>query len=338
MDFSPAPSPHRSMTKPLAISLLVLLLGMLGMSGLQAADNTQRWPQKQVRFIVSTAAGGASNIMARLLAERLQSFWGEQILVENKTGGAAVIATESVVRSAPDAHVMGLLASSFVVTSALRNDLPYDIRRDLRAVTHIGSAPAVLVARADFGASRPADFAALARANPGKFSYGSPSVNSNGHRAGEALKRALGIDLVHIPFKGGSQATAALLGGQISMMMATPTGFQQHISSGRLKIIGVSSAKRFPTNPEAPTFAESGLPGFEMVEWWMLLAPAQTPTALVERIHQDVAAATRRGDFHQRMLDLGIETFAATPAESTRFLQSEIERWGRDAKPLGLTP
>jgi tripartite-type tricarboxylate transporter receptor subunit TctC len=205
-------------------------------------------------------------------------------------------------------------------------------------VTHIGSAPAVLVARADFGASRPADFAALARANPGKFSYGSPSVNSNGHRAGEALKRALGIDLIHIPFKGGSQATAALLGGQISLMMATPTGFQQHISSGRLKIIGVSSAKRFPTNPEAPTFAESGLPGFEMVEWWMLLAPAQTPTALVERIYQDVAAATRRGDFHQRMLDLGIETFAATPTESARFLQSEIERWGRDAKSLGLTP
>ena len=148
MFFSPTPSLHRSVTKPLAISLLVLLLGM---SGLQAADNAARWPQRPVRFIVSTAAGGASDIMARLLAERLQSLWGEQILVENKTGGAAVIATESVVRSTPDAHVMGLLASSFVVTAALRNDLPYDIRRDLRAVTHIGSAPAVLVARGAMG-------------------------------------------------------------------------------------------------------------------------------------------------------------------------------------------
>jgi tripartite-type tricarboxylate transporter receptor subunit TctC len=276
--------------------------------------------------------------MARLLAERLQPIWGEQVLVDNRTGGAAVIATEAVVRAAPDGHVLGLLASSFVVTSALRSDLPYDIARDLRAVTHVGSAPALLVARADFPASTPGALIALERTRPGEFSFASPSVNSNGHRAGEAFKRAAGIDLVHVPFKGGAPATAALLGGQVSLMMATPTGFQQHIDSGRLKVLGVSSARRFAANPDAPTFAESGLPGFDMVEWWLLVAPARTPVALIERIHRDVLTAIRQGEFHARMLDLGIETFAAPPPESAVFLEREITRWGRDAKVLGLTP
>ena len=273
-----------------------------------------------------------------MLAERLQPIWGQQVLVDKKNGGTAVIATEALVRTAPDGHVLGLFASSFVVTAALRKDLPYDILRDLRAVTHVGLAPALLVARADFPASSPAEFFALAKANPGKYSYGSPSVNSNGHRAGEALKQAVGLDLVHVPFKGGAPATAALLGGQITLMMATPTGFQQHIASGRLKVIGVSRAKRFPTNPEAPTFAESGASGFDMVEWWPLTAPAQTPGALVERIHRDTAAAVKQGDFYRRMIDLGIETFAQTPAASAVFLKREVERWERDAKALGLTP
>lgn len=302
----------------------------------QGAD--ARFPVRPVRLVVSTAAGGASDIMARLLAERLQPRWGQQILVENRTGGAAVIATEAVVRGTPDGHVLGLLASSFVVTGALRDDLPYDIRRDLRAVTHVGSAPALLVARSDFPASTPAEMIALAKRSPGRHAYGSPSINSNGHRAGEAFKRAAGIDLVHVPFKGGAPATAALLGGQIDLMMATPTGFQQHIESGRLKVIGVTSARRFPTNPQAPTFAESGLPGFDNVEWWLVVAPAQTPEAIVARIHRDVAAATREGDFHKRMLDLGIETFSASPAESAAFLEREVVRWNRDARALGLVP
>lgn len=322
-----------------AVASATLMLACWSTTSLAAdAPPTSRWPQRPVRLIVSTAAGGASDIMARLLGERLQPVWGEQVLVDNRTGGAAVIATEAVVRSAPDGHVLGLLASSFVVTSALRGDLTYDIARDLRAITHVGSAPALLVARTDFPASTPAALIALARTRPGQLAFASPSINSNGHRAGEAFKRAAGIDLVHVPFKGGAPATAALLGGQVDLMMATPTGFQQHIESGRLKVLGVSSARRFPTNPDAPTFAESGLLGFDMVEWWLLVAPARTPAALVERIHRDVLAATRQGDFHARMLDLGIETFAAPPAESTAFLEREIARWGRDARVLGLTP
>ena len=322
-----------------AFVLVSMLVSMLAGCQARAADSSAvRWPQRPVHLIVSTAAGGASDIMARLLGERLQPLWGEQVLVENRTGGGAVIATEAVVRAAPDGHVLGLLASSFVVTSALRDDMPYIITRDLRAVTHVGSAPALLVSRADFPASAAADVIALARARPGQLSYGSPSINSNGHRAGEVFKRDARIDLVHVPFKGGAPATAALLGGQIDLMMATPPGFQQHIASGRLKVIGVSSARRFPAFPDAPTFAESGLPGFDRVEWWLVVAPARTPAALVDRIYRDVATATRSGDFHARMLDLGIETFAASPAESARFLAAEIERWGREARSLGLTP
>lgn len=316
----------------------VLLFAAAAACAADVASGQAAWPAKPVRIIVSTAAGGASDIVARLLAERLTVMWKQQVLVDNRPGGGGVIAADGVARAAPDGHTLGQLGSTLALNPAIRHDLPYDTARDLRAIAHFGNAPAVLATRADFPANTPAELIALLRAQPGKHSYGSPGASTNGHRAMEALKQSLGLDVVHIPYKSGALATNDLLGGQISMLMATPTAFTQHIKSGRLKAIATTGAKRFPTMTAVPTFAESGVAAYDMVEWWMLIGPAQVPDALVERIQRDIAAIVSQPDFNPRMLELGIETFARTPDESARFLKDELARWEKSAKVLGLTP
>jgi tripartite-type tricarboxylate transporter receptor subunit TctC len=174
------------------------------------------------------------------------------------------------------------------------------------------------------------------KANPGKYAYGSPGASTNGHRAMEALKRAAGIDVIHVPYKGGATAVTDLIGGQIAMLMATPTAFMQHIRAGRLKAIAVTSAKRFQTMPDVPTLVESGVAGFDHVEWWMFVAPARVPPAIATRLHKDLSAVVSQADFKRRVLELDIETFANTREASQVFLQRELARWARDAKPLGM--
>ena len=316
---------------------LVLLLALGAcVSSTAWAQAQPAWPTKPVRIIVSTAAGGASDIVARLLAERLTVLWKQQVLVDNRPGGGGVIAAEGVARAAPDGYTLGQLGSTLALNPAIRNDLAYDTARDLRAIMHFGSAPALLATRADFPASTPAELFSLIKAQPGKYSYGSPGASTDG--CAEVIASPLGLDVVHIPYKSGALATNDLLGGQISMLMATPTAFTQHIKSGRLKAIATTGAKRFPTMPAVPSFAEAGVPGYDMVEWWMMIGPSHLPDALIDRIQRDMAAVVSQPEFTRRLLDLGIETFVRTPDESARFLKDELTRWEKSAKTLGLKP
>ena len=296
------------------------------------------FPNKPVRIILSAGAGGASDIVARIVAERLAAPWKQTVLVENRPGGGAVIATEAVARATPDGYTLGLFGSTLALNPAIRSDLRYDTARDLRAILYFGAAPAALTTRADFPARTPAEFFAVVKANPGKYAYGSPGASTNGPRAMEALKRATGIDVIHVPYKGGATAVTDVLGGQIAMLMATPTAFAQHIRSGRLKAIAVTSAQRFQTMPDVPTFAESGVPGFDHVEWWMFVGPARIPAAIEAKLHKDLSAVVSQADFRGRLLDLDIETFANSREASQAFLKGELARWARDVKALQLAP
>ena len=302
------------------------------------AQAQSTFPNKPVRIILSAGAGGASDIVARIVAERLAAPWKQTVLVENRPGGGAVIATEAVARATPDGYTLGLFGSTLALNPAIRTDLRYDTARDLRAILYFGAAPAVLTTRADFPARTPAEFFAVVKANPGKYAYGSPGASTNGHRAMEALKRATGIDVIHVPYKGGATAVTDLIGGQIAMLMATPTAFAQHIRSGRLKAIAVTSAQRFQTMPDVPTFAESGAPGFDHVEWWMFVGPARIPAAIEAKLHKDLSAVVAQADFRSRVLELDIETFANSREASQVFLKGELARWARDVKALQLAP
>lgn len=294
------------------------------------------FPHKPVRIILSAGAGGASDIVARMVGERLTARWKQTVLVENRPGGGAVIATEAVARATPDGYTLGLFGSTLALNPAIRTDLRYDTLRDLRAILYFGAAPAVLTVGAGFPARTPAAFFALIKAGPGKYVYRSPGASTNGHRAMEALKRAMGLDIVHVPYKGGATAVTDLLGGQIAMLLATPTAFAQHVRSGRLKAIAVTSARRFQTMPDVPTFAESGVPGFDHVEWWMFVGPARMPAAIETQWHTELAAIVAQADLRQRWLDLDIETFTNTREASDAFLRRELSRWARDAKALGM--
>jgi tripartite-type tricarboxylate transporter receptor subunit TctC len=320
----------------LGVALRNALLALL--MGVSPWALAQEFPNKAVRIILSAGAGGASDIVARIVAERLSVPWKQTVLVENRPGGGAVIATEAVALATPDGYTLGLFGSTLALNPAIRNDLRYDTARDIAALLYFGSAPAALTVRADFPARTPAEFFAVVKANPGKYAYGSPGASTNGHRAMEALKRAAGIDVIHVPYKGGATAVTDLIGGQIAMLMATPTAFMQHIRAGRLKVIAVTSAKRFQTMPEVPTLAESGVAGFDHVEWWMFVAPARVPPAIATRLHKDLSAVVSQADFKSRVLELDIETFATTREASQAFLQRELARWARDAKPLGMIP
>jgi tripartite-type tricarboxylate transporter receptor subunit TctC len=303
-----------------------------------AAHVQGAYPNKPVRIILSAGPGGAQDVMARMAGERLAPIWKQNVIVENRTGGGAVIATEAIARATADGHTLGLLGSTLATNPAVRNDLRYDTRRDLSAILYFASAPSVLTVRAEFPARTPQEFIAVVKASPGKFPYASPGASTNGHRAMEALKRMAGLDLTHVPYKGGGPAMIDLLAGQVPMLMASPTAFGQHIRSGRLRAIAVTSPQRFQTMPDVPTLAESGLPGFDHVEWWMLIGPARIPEAVEARVHRDFSTVVAQPDFKNRVLELDVETFPNTREASRAFLRHELARWARDAKALGMVP
>lgn len=317
------------------IRVIIAAAGALWGASVLAQD---AFPTKPVRIILSTATGGASDTMVRLIGERLAPQWKQNVLVENRPGGGAVIATEVIARANPDGHTLGLLGSTVATNPAVRTDLRYDTQRDLRALLYCGTAPAVLTTRADFPAHNVAEFFALVKAAPDKYLYGSAGMSTNGHRSMEALKRAVGFDIRHVPYKGVVGAVTDLLGGQIPILMAAPTAFKQHIKSGRLRALAVTSAKRFQTLPDVPTLAESGVAGFDHAEWWMFVVPARVPEAIEARLHKDIAAIVAQADFKQRMLEYDVETFVTTREASREHLRRQLARWARDAKALGVTP
>jgi tripartite-type tricarboxylate transporter receptor subunit TctC len=322
----------------MGVALGSAMLALMVLVSPMAQAQAQAFPAKPVRIIVSSAAGGASDTVARLIAEQLAAQWQQSVIVENRTGGAAVIATEILARATPDGHTLALLGSTLATNPAVRSDLRYDTARDLRPILYFGAAPAALTVRADFPARTPAEFFVVVKAAPGKYSYGSPGISTNGHRSAELLKRAMGLSITHVPYKGAVPAVTDLIGGQIAMLMATPTAFMQHIKAGRLKAIAVTSARRFPTMPDVPTFAESGVPNFDHVEWWMFVVPARVPEAVEARLHKDLSAVVAQPEFRQRVLNLDIETFPNTREASREHLRRELARWARDAKALGLMP
>lgn len=311
---------------------------LLALSVSLTAYAQRDFPAKPVRIILSAGPGGAQDVMARMAGERLLPLWKQNVIVENRTGGGAVIATEAIARATPDGHTLGLLGSTLATNPAVRNDLRYDTTRDLSPILYFASAPSVLTVRAEFPARTPQEFIAVVKASPGKFAYASPGASTNGHRAMEALKRAAGLDVTHVPYKGGGAAMIDLLAGQVPMLMASPTAFGQHIRSGRLRAIAVTSPQRFQTMPDVPTLAESGLPGFDHVEWWMLIGPARMPETVEAKVHRDFSVVVAQPDFKSRVLELDVETFPNTREASRAFLRRELARWARDAKALGMMP
>ena len=311
----------------------LLFLLLLVFSGAAAA---QEWPAKPVRMIVPYAAGGLPDTMARILGTRLGEALGQQMVVENRGGAGGISGTEAVAKAAPDGYTL-LVADvgQVAINPHVYASLPYDPLKDLVPVTLLGTTSLFLVAHPGVPAANFTELVALARAQPGKLNYGSSGTGSIHHLATEALKAALKLDIVHVPYKGMGQAVPALLGGQVSFLFSALPAIESHVKAGKLKLLAISTPKRSAQAPEVPTVAELGVPGYDFAPEIGVLAPAGIAPGLVARISAEIAKAVKSAEVSQRYLQLGIEAVGSTPEAYSARIRAAYDRYAQVVKASG---
>lgn len=296
----------------------------------------QPYPSKPIRFIVPFAPGGSADIVARILAPRLTDAFGQQVVVENRGGASAIIGTEAVAKAAPDGYVIGLGGfSSHVINAHLFAKLPYDPVRDFVAITVMTRIPNVYSAHPSLPAKSVAELVALARAKPGAITYASSGSGSSQHLSGVLLQNLTGIRITHVPYRSGAPAVTDLLGGHVMTMFATMPAAAPHIRSGRLRALGVTTAKRSPALPDVPAISET-VRGFEIVTYYSLHVPAATPRDIVNRLYAVFSKILLAPDIRERLAADGAEVVANTPDEFLAQLKSELARWGPLIRESGV--
>jgi tripartite-type tricarboxylate transporter receptor subunit TctC len=310
----------------------VALLLFSAFSGVALA---QAFPSRTVTLVVPNPPGGSIDIQARIYAQKLQDLWGQSVIVDYKPGAGTLLGMEHVAKSAPDGHTLCLVVTPLVILPALREKMPYDTLKDLAPVTLTGVSSIMIAASPTLQAGNIAELIALAKKQPGKLTYASPGLGSSMHLAGELLKMEAGIDLLHVPFKGGAQAYPELMAGRIDLQLDPTFGIYRHVKAGKMKAIAVTSAKRDPSAPEVPAVAET-LRGFDVLSINGVVAAGGTPRELARRISGDFRKLLREPDTARRLEELGIEPVGNSPEEFGAFIKSEIERWTRVARAANV--
>jgi len=311
-------------------SCLIAACALLLAGGATAQE--ARYPTRQIRLLVGYTPGGATDLMARALAARLTEALGQTVVVENKPGAASNIASEAAAKAAPDGYTlfMGTIANATSM-SGYKN-LGYDTMRDFVHITQTMTAPSVLATAPAFPAKNLKDLIAMAKAKPGVYSFASTGIGSSPHLAGELLKLRTGIDIIHVPYKGGSPALTDLLGGQVTMSFLTALSALPYLQGGKLHVMGVAAHKRMNQLPNVPTIEEAGVPDFEVSSWNGLFAPAKTPQPIVDRLYEVTVAALKSPQMKEKLEAEGAEPVGQTPAQFRAYVQSEIEKWGKVIK------
>lgn len=317
------------MKRPFSIVLALLAFAFAGL--VQA----QEYPSKPVRIIVGFSPGGATDILARLVATHLSQQWHQPVIVENRPGAGGNIAHEAVAKSNGDGYTLLFTSAPLTINPSLYKNLQYDAVRDFAPVTLLATVPSLLLVPATSKMTTFSELTQYAKVNPGKLNYGSAGSGTPQHLAMELLKSMGSLDLTHIPYKGGAPAVADLIAGQTDAMFAAFPEAAPHVKSGRLKALAISASKRSELMPDLPTVAESGIVGYEAIGWQGLLAPATTPRQIVEKIHQTVAQSLKQTETRDRINGMGIELSGAGPDEFQRFIGSEIAKWAKVVKDSG---
>jgi tripartite-type tricarboxylate transporter receptor subunit TctC len=324
----------------LRLPLLALLSGLTAPAVAASATAAgPAYPIKPIRIVVTYAPGGSTDVVARLLANPLTEILGQQIVIDNRGGAGGIIGTEIVARAAPDGYTLLFGTSAGLsINPLLQRKLPYNVERDFAPISLVVVNPQVLVAYPGLAANSIGELIKLARARPGQINYASPGVGSPNHMGMELLKSMTGIDLVHVPYKGGGPASTDLIAGQVSLLFNSIPSVLPYMRSGRLKALAVGSAARSPAIPEIPTVAEAGVPGFEYATWYGLFAAAGTPRGIVARLNAAAAKALLAPELAQPLRAQGSEPRPTTPEELARFMRVEHARWERVVKATGLAP
>ncbi|HEV7799429.1 MAG TPA: tripartite tricarboxylate transporter substrate binding protein, partial [Burkholderiales bacterium] len=268
----------------------VLLAFALLTAAAPQSGHTQTYPTKPLRIIVPLAPGGGNDTVARLVGQKLSENIGQTVIVENRAGGGGVIASEIVAKAPADGYTLYLVSTSFTAAPALQAKLPFDTLKDFTPITRLSTVPGALTVHASMPVKSVQQLLALAKARPGEITYGSAGIGSGSHFAGELFKLASGADLLHVPYKGSSLVTTALLSGEIMLSFSNPVSAMPHVKAGRLRILGVTSAQRWPLLPQFPSVAEAGVRGYELLIWNGMAAPAGTPQPILARLHRELAS------------------------------------------------
>lgn len=320
------------MSNGLARLAAASLAALLGVVPVMAA--AQDFPSKPIRLIVTFPAGGQADVLARVVGKYVSQNTGQPVIVDNRGGAGGMIGAEVLANAPPDGYTIGMLSTPHVTYPAVMK--PAFDPAALRAITNIAMVPSVLSVNAASSFHTLGDILAEAKAKPGKLTSGNAGNLSTSHLAMELLKQRTGVDILVIPYKGGAPALQDLLGGQIDMTMGGPSALMGHIKNGKLRAIAVTSAKRSGAMPDVPTFQESGVPGFELNEWYALFAPAKTPPSVIAKLHQEIVKALKEPEVRNTLIAMGAEPVGDTPAELQAFYNGEMDRLGKLVKQLGL--
>ncbi len=297
------------------------------------AGHAQSYPSRPIRVIVPAAAGGAGDTVARAIGQKLTDKWGQQVVVDNRTG---IVGTETVARAAPDGYTLLLTTSALAVRQAVYRKLPFHALRDFAPVTQVMTQSNILVVHPGVPVKSVAELIAYARARPGELNYGSSGNGGSNHLAGEMFKSMARVNIVHVPYKGLPQAVVDLMSGRVQLAFASPASTLQHTRDGKLRLLAVTTPRRSPALPELPTVAESGLPGYEFTNWIALLAPARTPPDIVRKLQLEIAAIVQSTELRQRFAADATDAVGSTPEEFAAFLKSEVARWSKVARDADI--
>jgi tripartite-type tricarboxylate transporter receptor subunit TctC len=301
-----------------------------------SAAIAQSYPTRIVRFVVTYPGGGSSDVMARIIGQKLTDAWGQQCLIDSKPGAAGAIGMEYAAKQPADGYTMLLGNFGPVVANPLLQKVNYDVQKDFVPVTMITVGANILVVNPSSPAKSTRELIGLAKAQPGKLTFGTSGAGSMSHLAGEWFKRAAGIEITAVNYKGGSQWITELMGNQISMVIADAAPAMPNMTSGKIRALAVTSAKRSPFTPELPTFAEEGLKGFEAVNWWGILFPTGVPRAIISKVNADVVKVLAMSDVKEKLAVFGVEAVSSTPEEFGKYMDAERAKWGKLIKEANI--
>lgn len=300
--------------------------------------DAQPWPAKPVRFVVPFPPGGATDVAARVLAEKLTPALGQSFVVENRAGAVGAIGTTEVARAAPDGYAVLFAADPVTTLHLVLKNVQYDVRRDFIAVTQVTTQPLGFAVHQSVPARTVQEFVELAKANPGKFAFAHSGTGSGQHLSGELFKKLAGIDMTHVPYKGGAPAVQDLVAGQVPAAFLGSTPLIPHHNAGRIRVLAFTSKDRFPALPAVPTLHESGFPGFDTSQWLGLLVPRGTSADIVQRLYAATKKALELDDVKERLLKSGLIAVGSSPREFEELIRADLERWSKLAAELGLQP
>ncbi len=328
---------NRLINESYSRSFHLMLAAFLVVNCLTSNVSAQDFPTKPIRIFVPAPPGGGSDTNARMVASHMAKTLGQSVIVENRPGASGIIADMAVVQAKPDGYTVLYEIFSFAVNPSMRT-MPFDAAKDLQPVSQVLNMTNILVVPSAAPYQTLQEFLAYARAHPGELTYASYGNGGTAHLAGEMLARDAGIKWLHVPYKGGAPAVADLLAGQVSAYFANPISGLPHIQSGRLRALAITSQQRMDALPNVPTFIESGLRDFEVLEWNGMFVPAQTPAAIVQKLNQAIVQALASPDIRGRMTSVGIEPVGNTPTEFGAFVNAEILRWAQLVKTNNIKP